>query len=168
MTTTKERFAEAKAKMRAAQEEARVVARDAFKDGAAELFAAHPKLDSIGWKQYTPYFNDGDACVFAAHIDEPDINGGASYDNPTIHATHYAPTGEFDTVPSFGGRTEQREKYARVPNPAYDPELGAAYEATREFLGSFDSSDYLELFGDHRRVVLHRDGALTVDEYEHD
>lgn len=153
MTTTKERFGEAKAKMRAAQEEARAVARDAFKEGAAELFAAHPKLDSIGWSQYTPYFNDGDACVFSAHIDEPDINGEASYDSAAIHPTHYAP--------AEGG-------YARVPNPSYDPELGAAYEATREFLGSFDSSDYLELFGDHMKVVLHRDGALDIDEYEHD
>lgn len=25
------------------------------------------KIEKIGWTQYTPYFNDGDACVFSVH-----------------------------------------------------------------------------------------------------
>jgi hypothetical protein len=153
MTTTQERFSEAKAKMRAAQEEARAVVREVFKEGAAELFAAHPRLDSFGWTQYTPYFNDGDECVFGVHIDEPDFNGENSYDLGTIHKTKYE---------MVGG------KYENVTNPDYDPELGNAFEAVREFLATFDEPDYRELFGDHKKVTVRRDGALDIDDYEHD
>lgn len=32
-----------------------------------EFFAANPTIQAIGWNQYTPYFNDGEACVFSTH-----------------------------------------------------------------------------------------------------
>ena len=35
----------------------------------APLFDKHPKLEAVSWTQYTPYFNDGDVCEFAAHTD---------------------------------------------------------------------------------------------------
>lgn len=153
MTTMQERFSEAKAKMRAAQEEARAVVREVFKEGAAELFGAHPRLDSFGWTQYTPYFNDGDECVFGVRNDEPYFNGEHSYDVGTIHETKYE---------NVGGQ------YQKVANPDYDAELGGAFAAVREFLTSFDESDYRELFGDHKKVTVKRDGALDIDDYEHD
>lgn len=31
------------------------------------VFDAHPDLDSITWRQYTPGFNDGDPCVFSVY-----------------------------------------------------------------------------------------------------
>lgn len=31
---------------------------------AQAIFQSHPDVDSIGWTQYTPYYNDGDACQF--------------------------------------------------------------------------------------------------------
>lgn len=31
----------------------------------AEFFKDHPTVKSISWAQYTPYFNDGDACYFS-------------------------------------------------------------------------------------------------------
>src|SRR5688572_125580 len=36
-----------------------------------ELLAAHPKIEAVKWTQYTPYFNDGDPCVFS--VNEPDF-----------------------------------------------------------------------------------------------
>jgi hypothetical protein len=66
MPTLQEQFAAAKQRMHAAQEEARAMVRDVFKQGATALFEAHPALESFGWTQYTPYFNDGDECVFGA------------------------------------------------------------------------------------------------------
>lgn len=29
-----------------------------------EYFAKHPEVYGVRWEQYTPYFNDGDPCVF--------------------------------------------------------------------------------------------------------
>lgn len=28
------------------------------------VFEAHPEVEAIRWQQYTPYFNDGEPCVF--------------------------------------------------------------------------------------------------------
>lgn len=33
-----------------------------------ELQTQHPFIESISWQQYTPYFNDGDPCVFRTYI----------------------------------------------------------------------------------------------------
>ena len=42
---------------------------------ATAVFDENPKLTSFSWRQYTPSFNDGDACYFGADTDYPDING---------------------------------------------------------------------------------------------
>jgi hypothetical protein len=34
---------------------------------AQELFQAAPEIDCIFWRQYTPYFNDGEPCSFSRH-----------------------------------------------------------------------------------------------------
>lgn len=40
----------------------------AVKSLIAEFFAANPTIEAVKWTQYTPYFNDGDPCVF--HVGE--------------------------------------------------------------------------------------------------
>ena len=37
---------------------------DALKEAFKEVFEKHPSIYSISWRQYTPYFNDGDPCYF--------------------------------------------------------------------------------------------------------
>jgi hypothetical protein len=39
----------------------------AVKDRLKEVFATRPEIKAIRWRQYTPYFNDGDECVFHLH-----------------------------------------------------------------------------------------------------
>lgn len=39
-----------------------------------------PDIQSIGWSQYTPYFNDGDECVFSVQNDDLNMNGEYAYD----------------------------------------------------------------------------------------
>lgn len=34
-------------------------------EAVAPLFEKHPEVKSVQWRQYTPYFNDGDACTFS-------------------------------------------------------------------------------------------------------
>lgn len=43
----------------------------ALKASFVEFFAAHPEAVAIQWRQYTPYFNDGEACYFG--VCEPSI-----------------------------------------------------------------------------------------------
>jgi len=43
----------------------------ALKASFVEFFAAYPEVEAIKWQQYTPYFNDGEACYFG--VCEPEI-----------------------------------------------------------------------------------------------
>lgn len=45
-----------------------------------EIFASNSNIESIGWTQYTPYFNDGDTCHFSVHTDNIVINGRSIYE----------------------------------------------------------------------------------------
>lgn len=52
------------------QTEMAVKAKEIFTRDTAVLFEKYPDLQTFGWRQYTPYFNDGDPCYFRASIDE--------------------------------------------------------------------------------------------------
>lgn len=59
-----------------------------FKEASQGLFDAHPEIQSFAWSQYTPYFNDGDECVFRVNS-EPKINGVDWYDEPEEGQTKF-------------------------------------------------------------------------------
>lgn len=61
------RFDEFKARMEETQREMQEYGKKVFKEESAALFADNPDLVSYRWTQYTPYFNDGDECVFSVH-----------------------------------------------------------------------------------------------------
>lgn len=39
----------------------------ALKEAFADLFTQFPELEAIRWTQYSPHFNDGDACTFGVN-----------------------------------------------------------------------------------------------------
>jgi len=45
------------------KKDALTLSKEVFNDWCKEIFEKHPKVESFGWNQYTPYFNDGDTCV---------------------------------------------------------------------------------------------------------
>lgn len=49
-------------------------ASETFKTCSKGLFDKYPELKSYGWQQYTPYFNDGDECLFGVQSNYPKIN----------------------------------------------------------------------------------------------
>lgn len=56
-----------------AVEAVRAKAKDAFFAMSKSIFVAVPNLSKFSWTQYTPYFNDGDECIFSADRDYPTI-----------------------------------------------------------------------------------------------
>jgi hypothetical protein len=46
----------------------------------ADLFNKYPSLERISWQQYTPYFNDGEECVFRSYHKYADVEGEALTD----------------------------------------------------------------------------------------
>lgn len=118
-------------------EEGEAAVKDLFK----ELFDKHPALQAVEWRQYTPYFNDGDPCYFRV--------------------------GEFEA--DFDGYEEDEEDEDSVEEEA--TEAVVDYDAINEAVGELESElpeDVLEsVFGDHVRIKATREG-FEVSEYDHD
>lgn len=65
---------ELKAQMDDLREKANEETKKLFLEGAKELFNKHSSINSISWRQYTMYFNDGDEVCFSSHAEWCDIN----------------------------------------------------------------------------------------------
>ena len=141
-------YASARAAAEALRHHAVHAGRLAFDEAARNLFAAHPDLESFGWKQFTPYFNDGDACEFWARTEYPSVNGvdgeevtdGTGYDD--------------------AGNPYQKE----AASPEYPMQ-----QAVKQMLGAYAGDDLREFFGDHVEVVVERGDTggpkVTADDY---
>jgi len=120
---------------------------DAVKELFKELFDKHPQLQSVTWRQYTPYFNDGDPCYFRVGEFETDFDGEEYEDEDE----------EEDVV-----EEEATEEVVEEP---------IDYNAINEAVGELEGllpEDVLEyVFGDHVTITATREG-FEVSEYEHD
>ncbi len=113
----------------------------------SEFIKSNPQVTSVKWTQYTPYFNDGESCVF--RVGEPEFY--------------------------FDGMDTDDEGHSSwsLGNDQYGPTAEQASPATRKACkGLADAlakiEDALEeLFGDHVQVIVTADG-VEVDEYDHD
>ncbi len=65
--SAREKFSGLKKKVKEAKREMEAIADSAFKEGCKELFDENPTLKSFGFIAYTPFFCDGDECVFGIH-----------------------------------------------------------------------------------------------------
>jgi hypothetical protein len=141
------------------------------------------------WTQYTPYFNDGEACHFGVHDaylvkdgeeGRLDDIGIGIYDAISKYGTadeekSYETDDYSKELPRQPGDSLYTRRYAKKKVfytdhglPAIDgysketlKELGQAWSALPE--------DLLEqAFGDHARCSISSDGTSSVDEYSHD
>lgn len=109
------------------------------------FFAAHPEITAVRWRQYTPYFNDGDPCVFrlcSIYFRSP-------------------------------GWDEDGGDYSDGFCDEYDGAFKALPEATRDACRALSEAlnaneDVLEaVLGDHVRVTATAEG-FDVEEHAHD
>ncbi len=100
-------------------------------------------LTGIKWAQYTPYFNDGEACVFG------------------IHGVYYQIDGAEEGGDDDDGWCETYW-YGDDKPPAFAADLKAFEKAINEI------GDGMErIFGDHVEVTCTRE-SIEVNEYSHD
>jgi len=120
---------------------------DAVKELFKELFDKHPQLQSVTWRQYTPYFNDGDPCYFRVGEFETDFDGEEADEDEDEEVDET--TGPLDIV------TEEVIDY------------DAINEAVGELEGLLPEDVLEYVFGDHVTITATREG-FEVSEYEHD
>lgn len=139
MSKSTNKYLEFKKQYKELKEEINKVAKTAFREMSNELFDKHPELVSFSWTQYTPYFNDGEPCVFDANTGYPEYSYKNSEGKTVSYDDNY-------------GEGEANEKLS---------------DAVSEFLGNFETEDYKSLFGDHCKVTVTKKD-IEVEEYSHD
>lgn len=142
------RTAELQAQIKALQSEAA----EQVKPLLQQFLTDNPTVEAIRWRQYTPYFNDGDACVFGVH--EPTFkfvgdDEGGDYED-----------GFHDLPWSY-----ESDYYADFRKLCPADLYAKCKSLSGEITGLEDALQ--ALFGDHVEVTVTKDG-VEVEEYEHD
>jgi hypothetical protein len=167
-----------------------------FAEVFEQFFAENPNVGGVVWTQYTPYFNDGDECVFRVSgkylfPTSTDLDDLSGYDEDLFPSfddiKNYVYVLENDKAPAnyrtwydadafkrtFGATKEQH-----ILDVAQTAGLNKGnvvefyktlndWEKLQDTLASIDDDIYKDIFGDHAKIVVTRDG-INVDEYSHD
>jgi hypothetical protein len=120
-----------------------------------------PQVTEFGWRQCTPYFNDGEPCVFGAHGAWVRTAGDEDADRDDLDVGVHVTLGPRLWNPGAG-------RYVDVERA---PEKAALYGRCKELASAVEGGAFddvlLEAFGDHADITVRRDG-ITVEFYEHD
>lgn len=145
---------ELKIKMENAKAAVRTEGKEALKEAFMDYFDKYPGVKGVVWAQYTPYFNDGEQCVFRVRDLCPIVvKNNYEVEFPNVDVADYIFDEELD-----GTRCIALETYS---------EKGGFYTDLRKIAKVIDNELALLTFGDHVRVVATRAG-FKVNEYEHD
>lgn len=148
MSKALERVEELRGKMSELREEMAQQAKDAFHECVRDLFEEHPTLIEFSWRQFTPYFNDGDTCYFGARTGEIGLR---TADDESEEF------GNYDTYDWVEG-----EKVQKDLTPFQKAGLAAL-----AVLEAFDEDNYESMFGDHCKIVVTREGVEVNDYSDH-
>jgi hypothetical protein len=147
MSELKTKVESIRQKIADAKQEMREASQQLFTEETKNVFQAHPLLSEFRWTQYTPYFNDGNECVFSAGTDTPGIS-----------------------------MIDEDESEYFLECVAVDKRVRGEQLTSREaagldivaFLQMFDEEILKEMFGDHVKIIVRRNGELEIDDYEHE
>lgn len=147
-----------------------------------------PIIRAVGWDQYTPYYNDGESCVF--RVGEPSLSlicdipdnyqpDGSWQEYDTEDSGRYWFT-EWDSVfkslvgdtsVNWTGDWPDRVSHLKTPiEQAPNPVLLKAYMDLDKAMESGSCDDVLlRTFGDHAQIIIDKESdKIIVDEVEHD
>lgn len=163
---------------------------ETFDSATADLFSDFPRLKAITWSQYTPYFNDGDPCVFGVNTPQfiVDITEDNSVDVDEEFAREVIQDEDTDgervinldewSVKNYNGERDQnddfwlkyyKDKYERSVAVMGEDTLNALAKRAMEIHRLIENSEEAleQRFGDGVMVVVTKDGVET-EEYDHD
>lgn len=124
----------------------------------------YPDVDGLAWTGYTPYFNDGDACVFS--IGEVCVLIKDKEGSPYLTDDAEPEYGVEDAYDSYSLNVERDWSAPGRPRSGPAAQLAEDLDEVGSALRKFQDV-LLVLFGDHVQVIATRNG-YDVDEYYHD
>jgi hypothetical protein len=143
------------------KKEIKEMSSDIFEDFQSYIFDKYPKLESFGWTQYTPYFNDGESCMFYANTDYLTINGENADGSEWFCPITITNNGTWNReLRIYEGREEEK-------NLNYDQNMVDACGEIGNFLSNFDDDFYLSRFGDHAEITVTK-SEIEISDYDHE
>jgi hypothetical protein len=140
---------EARAAYKAALDEAGKDLQKSLAEYLAEALRQAPEeYVAVRWSQYSPYFNDGEACTFSVH--EPFVLTTDSDEDERYEGAWY------------------REEYYSAYYKKTEPEQHVGLKALNEAWSSIEEDIFERAFGDHVQITVRRDGSFSVDDRGHD
>jgi hypothetical protein len=160
--------------------------RPSFADLFKEVFEKYPEIKSFSWNQYTPYFNDGDECLFSVGDVWPCLEenvhgyGGedASIPRDLPQLKTFLETGDAPGMYPWHKDNDKRLRtisdhfnshYYQVYKDNIDrwAEVGEAAWTLADAIRSLPDDVMLMLFGNHVSICVSRNG-VDVQDFDHD
>lgn len=150
---------------KAIQENGEKLLKEEFKT----FFDKAPEVLSVKWRQYTPYFNDGDPCNFNADefmIKFEEVDEEAEVDEDGFDSKIYGDYGDnYLYAYDFNKDPEYQCDLVKKMSPTVRDRI---IKALNTLVKNAYDNDILEsVFGDHVQIVATREG-FEVEGYEHD
>lgn len=129
-----------------------------LKEVFTEFFDNNRTVTAVGWKAYTPYFNDGEPCEFRCEAYYAWVTNAKDY-----HVVEYGQyNGDEENVWVYDG------DYGSFNDDLIPGLTKANAKDLRKFLSKIDDQFYLDAFGDHVKVFVTREGIEVVEYTDHD
>lgn len=135
-----------------------------------------PEVTAVTWTQYTPYFNDGDACTFSVYEPRVILNYATSVatdmhdDDEEVDVKSYSEYElyEYDRGPDGRVKSYDKENRIYLLDGHSTVELADRLDSFGKLLesGAFNI-DLLKSFGDPAEVRATKDG-FSVEHYDHE
>ncbi|QGH76425.1 hypothetical protein SEA_DAUBENSKI_129 [Streptomyces phage Daubenski] len=144
---------------------------------ALDKLLDHPMVSKVRWTQYTPYFNDGEACEFSSHGAEVSLVGlEAGEEGLETDEGKWYDEGDEVFLGEYDMYTYKYGDDGRIDYDAGRQYVVGGVDTTdvatalAEFEGALNAHHYVwlnETFGDPAEVTATKDG-FEVEHYEHD
>lgn len=119
----------------------------------------------FGWRQYTPYFNDGDPCEFSAYGAWVRTAADADVDDQYELEVDYSHRSIGKRPSTWNAETKSYD------HGVYEGPDEARYDRCKALNRAIVGGEFLDVlldaFGDHAEVTVRRDG-IQVEFYSHD
>jgi len=175
MSALQEKFDKLIAEQEALRAQFQATAQELFKETTKEFFDGNPGVNAIVWTQYSPFFNDGDECVFSVN--------DASFTNAVGEQLDYVHYGEYDVskdeideigdawvAESWGLTTTSdwgKEILDKIKASGSEIDIDSCISFSK-MIQSRAMEDVMEaMFGNHVRIVATREG-FDVQDFDHD
>lgn len=149
-----------------------------FKKRIKKLFSDYTELNSFSWVQYTPYFNDGDECIFSVYTESLGINGSediglyyledllSDLEQKDISIKKY--TNKLSLFDDYTRKFyENRIKLLETTDIDELRKQVKMITDIRNFLDTIEPDVFQGIFGDHVRVIVSRSDIKT-ERFEHE